>query len=130
VKVLGIMVGGAMGATARYYLTLWIQGGLQNGSLAGFPLATMTVNVVGSFLFAFLTEFGLRGAVSPQMRLALGTGFLGALTTFSTFEVETDALLTGGRLGWAATYVIGNLLLGFVAVLLGRALAARIAGPA
>jgi fluoride exporter len=130
VKVLGIMVGGAMGATARYYLTLWIQGGLRNGALAGFPLATLSVNVVGSFLFAFLTEFGLRGAVSPQMRLALGTGFIGALTTFSTFEVETDALLTGGRFTWAAAYVLGNLVLGFVAVLVGRALAARIAGPA
>lgn len=129
-KVLGIMLGGAMGATARYYVTLWVQGGLRNGALAAYPLATMTVNVAGSFLFAFLTEFGLRGLASPTLRLALGTGFLGAMTTFSTFEFEAETLVRDGRLAWAATYLLGNLILGFLAVVLGRALATRLAGAA
>ena len=127
--VVGVMVGGALGAAVRYLSTVWVQGALR-GSAATFPFATLLVNVVGCFLLAFLTEVGLRGMVSPTLRLALGTGFLGALTTFSTFEVEGHTLLHAGEIGRAAVYLLGNLLLGYAAVLLGRALALRLAGAA
>lgn len=121
----GVALGGALGALARYGLTLWIQGRMLAGTWAGFPLGTLVINVLGSFLLAFALTLSARGLLSPQLRLAFGTGFVGAFTTFSTFEWEGYALL--GRPVWFWLYVLGNLLLGFAALLLGRALAERLA---
>lgn len=126
-NLVGVMLGGALGAATRYGTTLALQSSLRGSA---FPYATLLVNVVGCFLLAFLTEVGLRGMVSPSLRLALGTGYLGALTTFSTFEVEGHALLAGGRAIAAAVYLGGNLVLGYLAVVLGRALALRMVGAA
>jgi fluoride exporter len=74
-----------------------------------------------SFLF-FANYFGLPNAV----KLAVGTGFIGAFTTFSTFELETLQLVQKGEYGLAVLYVVGSVLLGFVAVLLGRYLALHV----
>lgn len=126
--VLFVMVGGAFGSLARYLLALGAQGALAGTAWARFPLATLLVNVVGSFLLSFLAWFGLHGTLSPTARVALGTGFLGALTTFSTFELESDLLLRDGFGGMAALSVAGNLVLGYGAILLGRALALRLTG--
>ncbi len=126
--ILGVMLGGALGALSRYLFTNVVQGALQGGSYAGFPLATLLVNVVGSFLLAFVTELGLRGLVSPAARVAVGTGFLGALTTFSTFELESQLLVREGELMRASAYVLGNLAVGYLAILAGRAAALRLAG--
>jgi len=106
--ILGVMLGGALGALARYATTNLVQGALQAGAYAGFPLATLLVNVIGSFLLAFITELGLRGLVSPSARVAIGTGFLGALTTFSTFELESRLLVREGELLSAGVYVLAN----------------------
>ncbi len=125
---LGVLVGGALGALARYGVTLWLQRLLASTPYGSFPLATLSVNVVGSFLLGFLVEFGLAGRVSPLLRVALGTGFIGALTTFSTFELETELLLREGPWLQGVIYLLANLVLGFVAILLGRFLAARLAG--
>lgn len=128
--ILGIMLGGALGALSRYLATLGLQMLIAGSGFAGFPLGTLVVNVLGSFLLAFVTTLGLQGLVSPTLRLAFGTGFVGALTTFSTFEVESNFLLQEGQAWSAALYVLGNLLLGYLAVLLGNYLAVTIGGRA
>lgn len=126
--IVGVMLGGALGALSRYLFTNLVQGALQGSSYAGFPLATLLVNVVGSFLLAFVTELGLRGLVSPAARVAVGTGFLGALTTFSTFELESQLLVREGEFVRAGVYVLANLTVGYLAILAGRAAALRLAG--
>ncbi len=126
--IFGVMAGGALGALSRYLATNVVQAALRGTAYAGFPLATLIVNVLGSFLLAFLTELGLGGLVSPSVRLAVGTGFLGAFTTFSTFELESQLLVREGELMRAAVYVLANLAVGYVAILAGRAAALRVAG--
>lgn len=128
--VVGIALGGALGALVRYFATLWVQDHLARGTLLGFPLGTLLVNVAGSFLLAVIASLGLQGILSPDARLALGTGFVGAMTTFSTFELEADVLLREGEFARAAAYVLGNLILGYLAVLAGRYVAIRLGGAA
>ncbi len=125
---IGIAFGGALGALARYFLNLFIQGRLGAGSWATFPLGTLVINVLGSFLLGLTIALSARGLVSPELRLAFGTGFVGAFTTFSTFEWESELLLRGGDGLRAALYIFGNLLAGYAAVLFGRWLAGRLSG--
>lgn len=126
--ILGVTWGGALGALTRYLATNLVQGALQAGAFAGFPLATLIVNVAGSLLFAFITELGLRGLLSPSARVAMGTGFLGAFTTFSTFELESQLLVREGEWVRAGAYVLANVVVGYVAVLAGRAVALKLTG--
>ncbi|GGJ32572.1 fluoride efflux transporter CrcB [Deinococcus roseus] len=121
---LGIMLGGALGALLRHLLNAAVQG---QAAASGFPLGILLINVLGSFLLALVSTLALKGLLSESVRLAIGTGFIGAFTTFSTFEWDTDQLIRDGRLGSAGLYVLGNLLLGFVAVQLGRWVAQRLA---
>jgi CrcB protein len=126
-KILGLMLAGAFGALARYGMTLAIQGWLAARNESSFPLATLIINVVGSLLLAFLVTLVAREALKPEWQLILGTGFLGAFTTFSAFELESEKLLSSGNWPAAMVYIFGNLLLGFGAIFLGRALALKIA---
>lgn len=121
-----VAIGGALGALARYAATVGLARLSQGTSLAGYPLGTMAVNVVGSFLLAYLV-FQTRLPLSPAIKLGIGTGFLGAMTTFSTFELDT--FLLHEQRGWlaAAGFLASNVVLGFLALLLGRHLAS---GPA
>ncbi|MBZ9715430.1 fluoride efflux transporter CrcB [Deinococcus multiflagellatus] len=120
---LGLACGGALGALIRYGIQLALSGRLAHTPWATFPLATLLVNVAGSFALAFVVTLSLRGALSSEWRLIIGTGFIGALTTFSTLEWETYLLLRDNDMVRATLSVVANLMLGFVAVLLGRALA-------
>ncbi len=137
-RLFWIMLAGALGAGARYSFSLaiqnWLQGRGSRSFLASslgltFPLGTLLINVSGTLLLALLTTLVLAGAVKPEWRLILGTGFLGAFTTFSTFELEAEGLLARGEWLPAGVYIGGNLLLGFLAVFVGRAIAVRILGP-
>lgn len=119
---LAVAFGGAVGALARYGIALLLQALVPRQGLAG-PLSTLSVNVLGSFLLAWLI-FSPDLKMTPVVRLGLATGVLGAFTTFSTFELDLYRLLEG-RPGWALLYLAGNLLLGFGAILLGRGLALR-----
>lgn len=114
--VLAVGVGGFAGAIARYAVNLGI-GALWTRS---FPLATFLINVSGSFLLGFFSVWAAeRASVGPALRLLVGTGFVGAYTTFSTFELETERLASGGAMGWAAVNVVASVAAGFVAVRLG-----------
>jgi CrcB protein len=136
-KIIWMMIAGGLGAGARYGLTLAVQNWLAGAGARGwlghflgttFPLGTLVINVAGAFLLALVTMLALQEAVPPELRLIVGTGFIGAFTTFSTFELEAHGLLSGGQWTQASVYILGNLLLGFVAVMLGGMLALRLTG--
>ena len=111
-----IALGGAMGAVLRYTMTGWVQ------SLGGsrFPWGTLAVNVLGSFVLAYLIAVQL-GAVSGPFgdRHFWAIGLLGAFTTYSTFSYETVALFSAGDWTAALANVISSLVLGLAAALLG-----------
>jgi len=112
-----IGAGGFAGAITRYALAIWI--GQRWGR--SFPLGTFVINVSGSFLIGLLmTIMAERFMVNPQWRLMLVVGFLGAYTTFSTFEYETGALLKDGEWLIAMLNVVLSVIVGFVALKLGE----------
>jgi fluoride exporter len=117
VKVLAIMIAGGFGTLARYGLGLAFKSWF--GASSSFPLATLVINVSGSFILSWITSLALQNRVNDDWRLLIGTGFCSAFTTFSTFELETHALITKGLISDTLLYVFGNLILGFLAVLLG-----------
>ncbi len=113
---------GALGCGTRYLVSLWI------GARA-FPFATLAVNLIGSFAIALVLELSLRIAdFPPNLRLALATGFLGGLTTYSSFNHESTALLQTGQLLRALLYLGATVIGCFGAGLLGLALARKLAG--
>ncbi len=121
-KLIVVALGGAIGAVARYWL-----GGLINSRLPmQFPLGTFIINVTGSFIIGFfLTLVSQRITVHPNWRLLIAVGFVGAYTTFSTFEFETLKLIEEGSVVSAALNVILSFVLGFIAVWLGVTAARR-----
>jgi len=116
-NVVLIGIGGAVGAVSRYAIALWV--GQRWGR--GFPLGTFVINVSGSFLIGLLMTLMVdRFTVDPRWRLLLVVGFLGAYTTFSTFEYETGALLKDGEWAFAMLNVILSVVAGFIALKLGE----------
>jgi CrcB protein len=114
-------VGGFLGANARFVVARGV-GALFDTRV---PLGTFLVNVSGSFLLGVLGIL-LAEKFSPHsesLRLALGVGFLGAFTTFSTFEFETHALLEDGSWLLAAVNVAGSVLVGLLALRAGMIVA-------
>jgi CrcB protein len=121
VKYLLVVLGGGMGSLARYLAGTAITsrfGGL-------FPLGTIVINVTGSFLIGVLMTLLTERLPHPNWRLLLVVGFLGGYTTFSSFEWETFSAVRSGGFWIALTNVVGSVLLGYAAVWLGTALAAR-----
>ena len=115
-----IGVGGFVGAIARF----WLSGRVQDlsGSI-GFPYGTLVVNLAGCFLLGVLSYLvDARGLLSPESRSLLIVGLLGAFTTFSTFSSESLNLLMSGETLRAMINVSSSVLLGILAVWIGRAL--------
>jgi CrcB protein len=111
-KYVFIVILGALGAIARYAIKSVDLSSL----MAGFPLNTMIINIVGSFAFALIMALALEtGRLSTDLRLGLTTGFLGAFTTFSTLCKETAGLLSAGQYMPALLYVGLSVLLGLSA---------------
>ena len=121
-----LAAGGVLGTLARYALGGWMQG----WAGSGFPWGTLVVNLLGSLLLGFLFRAAELGPLSPELRGFVGVGFCGAFTTFSTYSVETLALLQQGAWGRAAGYSLGSVAVGLAAAAAGVALASRLLAPA
>jgi len=108
-------VGGVLGALAR-----WAVATAFPADPGGWPWATLLVNLTGCFLIgALLAVLLARFPASPWLRPLLATGVLGGYTTYSTFAVDTVALVDGGRPAAAAGYVVASVLGGVLAVVAG-----------
>ncbi len=116
VKILSVAIGGAFGATARYLINI---SPLQN-AFGKFPFPTFLINILGSFLIGFfliiLTE---KFTVSETLKLLILVGFLGAFTTFSTFELEIWILLKENQYVTAFAYLFLSVVLGFIGIAAG-----------
>jgi fluoride exporter len=120
VRTLIVFGAGGAGCVVRYLIALWI------GPRA-FPYATLIVNLIGSFLIALVLEASLRVAsFPPNLRLALTTGFMGGLTTYSSFNYETTTLAAQGSSARAlinvAATLVGCVLAGLAGLWLARRL--------
>lgn len=119
VNLLVIGAGGFLGAVARYGLSNLVQ----RFSRGAFPLGTFAVNVLGCLAIgALLALVEARPTLSPNVRLFLVIGLLGSFTTFSTFGNETYGLLRSGAAATALVYLGASVVLGLIAVGLGRAM--------
>ena len=121
--LLAVGTGGFLGAISRFVLSASVQ------KLTGsaFPYGTLTVNVVGSFIIGFLF-FYFEHTIAPNQKALLMTGFLGALTTFSTFSLETVLMLQNGLYLKAFGNVSVNALLCVTATMLGMMVFRKVYG--
>lgn len=119
--LLQVALGGAAGATARYLTGL----GVVRLFGHGFPLAILSVNILGSLLMGvFVSVAALRGGTSLSPLVM--TGFLGGFTTFSSFSLETVGLIERGAYGSAALYVTLSVVVSVAALVLGMVLAREV----
>ena len=116
-SLLAVGIGAAIGA--------WVRWGLSsafNTWLPNLPLGTLMANILGGFLMGIaIGMFSINQTISPEMRLLITTGFLGGLTTFSTFSAESVDLLSRGEFGWASLHLIGHVAASLLMTALGLA---------
>ena len=117
-SVIAICIGACIGALSRWQLGIWLHPAVNTQALSfsNYPWGTLLANLLGGYLVGFcIAVFQSLPDLDPVWRLALITGFLGALTTFSTFSAEVVSMLQQGRLllalSTAAVHVVGSLLL-------------------
>ncbi|HEU4627246.1 MAG TPA: fluoride efflux transporter CrcB [Steroidobacteraceae bacterium] len=124
IQFAAVGAGAACGAWLRWGFSL-----LLNPVFPTVPLGTLTANLVGGFIIGIVMGIAEPIQLSPTMRLLVVTGFLGGLTTFSTFSAETTNLLLRGQYGWGlvviASHLVGSLALTGAGALLARAALAR-----
>jgi fluoride exporter len=102
---LAVGIGAAVGAWLRWGLGLWL-----NALWPELPLGTLSANLIGGFLVGLSVAFFMQHpGLAPEWRLLIITGFLGALTTFSTFSIETVTLLMRGQYLWGLSIIILHL---------------------
>lgn len=114
-QMLFIALGGSIGALARFGIAKFvnqISGGV-------FPWGTLTVNFIGLFVIGFLYELFEKTLVPSEIRLFLTVGFLGALTTFSTYGMETITLFRNGQYGAAVLNIVLSNVIGIALVVAG-----------
>ncbi|MBM3421851.1 MAG: fluoride efflux transporter CrcB [Chlorobi bacterium] len=118
-NLLLVGAGGFIGSVARYIVALAMP---LTGT--GFPFATFTVNLLGSFLIGLISELTVSTTlVSPEARLFLTTGFCGGFTTFSSYMHENGALIRDGQVLYTTLYLAGSVAGGFLALYTGMATA-------
>jgi fluoride exporter len=110
-----VVLGGVVGAPTRYVTDLLVQ----SRHSSRLPWGTLTVNVVGSFVLGLVAALAAAGTAAGWVLTLVGTGFCGALTTFSTFSFETFRLLDEGLWRTALSNVVVSLAAGLGAVALG-----------
>lgn len=121
---LAVGAGAAIGAWLRWWL-----GVVLNAALPSLPLGTLAANLIGGFLIGIAVEyFGQQGSIPLEMRLFVITGFLGGLTTFSSFSAEAVGLLMRAQYAWATalicSHLVGSILMTVLGIFTVRALAA------
>ena len=115
-KYLWVALGGALGSLARYAVGLWIYERMGTR----FPYGTFVINISGCFIIGFaLTVLDEHMGLPPAWRLAIPIGFVGAYTTFSTFEYETLRLAHNGQALTGLLYIVLSVVLGYGAVWMG-----------
>jgi CrcB protein len=121
-RLILIAVFGAIGTLARYGL----QGVVQIRTAGTFPYGTLLINLSGCFLLALIYQLTLnRLIISPDWRIAIGVGFFGGFTTFSSFAWETAKMLEDGEWLAATAYVGGSVVVGLLLSIAGIRLANR-----
>jgi CrcB protein len=123
VNVALIALCGGLGCLSRYFLSGWVYDWLGKG----FPFGTLAVNILGAFIIGFLMEFSLHSTlIPPSLRIGLTVGFLGGLTTFSTFSYETFRLIEDGEILFAGINAAGSVVVcvffAWVGIILARAI--------
>jgi len=115
-KYLLIAIGGALGSIARYWVGSAVAGRLG----ARFPFGTFVINMTACVIIGFsMTFLAKRADVNPAWRFLVPVGFVGAYSTFSTYEWETLATIRSGAFALASLYAVGSLILGLAAVWCG-----------
>ncbi|GLH69387.1 putative fluoride ion transporter CrcB [Geothrix rubra] len=119
---LAVGLGAALGAWLR-----WGLGNVLNAAFPTLPMGTLTANLLGGYVIGLaVAYFGQHPGLSPEARLFIITGFLGGLTTFSTFSAEAVGLLTRGEVFWAlvhmGSHLGGSLLLTWLGMLTVKAI--------
>ena len=113
-----IGLGGFTGSVLRY-----LAGKIPHSNPAGFPINTLLINVLGSFVIGLAAAFAAKhSGLNPRLVLFIKVGLCGGFTTFSSFSLETFSLLRSGSYGTAVTYAILSAALGVLAVVLAHAL--------
>jgi CrcB protein len=123
-RYLLVAIGGALGAMLRYFI------GVVAAERFGqrFPIGTLTINISACFLIGFILEYlNHHTGANPVWRYGFAIGFIGAYSTFSTFEWETLVEINRGAFWIAISYVAVSLVVGLIAVALGSATARTIA---
>lgn len=122
-RILSIAIGGAFGAVARYLINI----SPLARAFEKFPFPTFFINITGSFLIGFLLILLTdKLGVNENVRMAVIVGFLGAFTTFSTFEMEIYGLVQERQFVMAFLYLFLSVVVGFIGVLAGVALARKV----
>ncbi len=112
---LAVGIGAALGAWLRWGLGLWL-----NPLVPELPYGTLAANLLGAYLIGIAVAFFMQHpGLTPEWRLLIITGFLGGLTTFSTFSAETVALLLRGQYVWGAGIIVAHLGGSLVMTVLG-----------
>ncbi len=113
--LISVGIGGFIGAVLRFTLSGWVQ----KATTSTFPFGTLSVNILGSFLIGFLFLYFQHINLSPTQKALLITGLLGALTTFSTFSLDTVLLMQNELYSKAISNVLLNVVFSVLGTLLG-----------
>lgn len=118
-KIFVVFLGGGLGAMSRYFVTTQLAGKLGN-----FPIGTLAVNILGSFLIGIVTGFfiGKLNEVSEVLKIFFAVGFLGGFSTLASFSIETVNLFQSGNIFSAVLNIILTFSTGIIACAIGLAL--------
>ena len=106
-----VAIGGALGASLRYLVILWVP-------TDGFPWSTLSVNLIGSFILGIIIGLGTNQLLDEKTTLMIATGILGAFTTMSTYSMDTITLWENEKI-LAILYIIATAIIGPILALIG-----------